>query len=303
MAFELTSLRYKCLQLLATGLLPAAAESGAPADTAAAAAAAVGVISDLPVEVQVDLLLLLAGCWQLLSPPALLRFGWDDLRPILTALPLGGCALLTAASLRGGVFCAALPTLLSLDLRGVADLADADVGAMLAHCPALRELTLAQCPRLSAAALEHAAARCPELEALNVAECWRVDIVAPLRALSRLTALDISGCWKVRLVCTGSVSAFSGPAATPPACLPTCLPACLAWRSALTRRCGWPAALQVPWALRCAAHRSSPRSGRRCGGSARPDAASSTTAGRCGWSHSGRTPCRPPALGSAPLST
>eukprot|EP00887_Chlorella_sp_A99_P005316 scaffold1.g5316.t1 len=185
---QLPSLRQQCLQRLAGLLLPVPSPgSGSSIDVADASSA----IVLLPAELRLELLLLLAR-WGLLTATALDRLRCDDFLTSLVSLSFAGCALLPSGAL-GQLASRPLPRLTSLNLRGCAQLTDAEAARALQQCPGLTSVELSKCPLIGMAAIGELATL-PGLAALGLARCWQVADLSPLAACRRLRSLNVSGC-------------------------------------------------------------------------------------------------------------
>lgn len=195
------SLKRCCLKLLASALLDTtpAHKRQRWQDAEAVAHARAGVCQ-LPDELQLELLLLLA-CWQRLDDAACALLcgdrGGSGLAGAASA-SLAGCAQLGLPSLRR-LLGSPLPQLQSLNLRGLPALTDAEVALLAQHCPALTRLDLSNNRNLTAAAAAAVAGgpAAPRLQALSLAGCWRVAALPGLAACSTLTLLSLAGCWQL----------------------------------------------------------------------------------------------------------
>lgn len=196
------SLKRCCLQLLASALLdnqPAQHHRQQQLDEVAAAYLRAGACQ-LPEELQLDLLLLLASWQQLGDAACALLCGVHSGSALSGAasLSLAGCVLLGRPSLRR-LLGSPLPQLQSLNLRGLPALTDAEVALVAQHCPSLTRLDLSNARSLTSAAVAAVTSgpAAPRLQALSMAGCWRVAALPGLTACTALTSLNLAGCWQL----------------------------------------------------------------------------------------------------------
>ena len=186
---RLPSLRQLCLHRLGSELLlsgPAQGPAGAGGD------GILGAVGHLPVELQQDLLFLLAR-WQLATPAALSSLHLADLLPSLTLLDLSGCGLLHGRPLAHACAVAGpLPQLADLNLRSVR-LEDGHAATVLGQCPGLTSLTLAKCT-LVGSATAAALGSLPSLASLDLSGC---PGLAELPPLATLTRLSLACCYRL----------------------------------------------------------------------------------------------------------